>query len=453
MQIPEALLSHLKEFTFFNEQAFKDAHEKIAPVSVRKNPFKPTNLFIENKKVPWCTDAYYLPTRPQFIHDALWHAGAYYVQEASSMFLQKALRQHVNFDKPLRILDLCAAPGGKSTLVASMLNAESLLISNEVIQTRVNILAENIAKWGRTNTWVSNSDPKHFGTLKNYFDVILIDAPCSGSGLFRKDNAAIAEWSESNVNHCSLRQNRIIEDVLPSLKNDGVLIYMTCSFSKSENEEIVDNCLAKIKDLHSLQISDTAVNGIIETQSDIALGYGYRFMPYALDGEGFFLAAFKKDNEQPKNEKTLPKKFAVPKQNLVEPIKLKEWLDAPGHVYLKEQENIFAIHSQHLEDLTILKTKIKLVRKGTLIGTLMGQQIIPDHDLALSIYNSYTKRVNISNEHAIHFMQKKDFALPECNKGWVLLCVADLGIGWIKNLNNRFNNYFPKAMRIRKEME
>ncbi len=456
MQLPAALIAHLNAFSFFNETAFTKAHQLPAPTSIRLNPFKPIEVFNAQRAVPWCSDAFYLTERPNFIHDAMWHAGAYYVQEASSMFLQTALLQHADFSKQLRVLDLCAAPGGKSTLVASLLSADSLLLSNEVIQTRVNILAENIAKWGRTNTWVSNSDPRQFAALENYFDIILVDAPCSGSGLFRKDAAAIHEWSEANVHHCSLRQKRILQDVLPALKENGLLIYMTCSYSSAENEAIVDSLLIDEKYLSSLQVLSNTQDNIIETHSEKMQGFGYRFMPDRLDGEGFFLAAFKKGEDATQVNNVIidaKRKIPLTKQQFVAPTVLQDWIKAQDHVYIKDGDNIFAMHECHVQDMVLLKAKIKLVRKGTLVGALIGKQLLPDHDLALSIYNVYTQRTAISNEDAILYMQKNNFELATSYMGWLLLTVNGLGIGWVKNLGNRFNNYFPKNMRVRKAVE
>lgn len=456
MDIPKQLLEHLSQFSFFNETSFVEAHNKVTPTSVRINTHKPTTIFEHNNIVPWCNTGFYLENRPQFIHDALWHAGAYYVQEASSMFLQEALLQHVDFSKELRVLDLCAAPGGKSTLVGNLLNAKSLLISNEVIQTRVNILAENITKWGLSNTWVSNSDPKYFSKLKNYFDVILIDAPCSGSGLFRKDEEAIKHWSPQSVEHCGLRQKRIIADALPALKNDGILIYMTCSYSSNENEEIVDFILDENNHLQTLQIKDVVQHNIVETNSTIKKGFGYRFMPNKLQGEGFFLSAFKNTNTQilstekahKRNKPETNKKLSLAKTSVVE-----NFINAPNHMYLQESDNIYAIHNAHLNDLELLKSTIKIVRKGTYVGSKMGETIIPSHDLALSVYCTYNNKHEVDNKTAIAYMQKNEITLDNCTKGWVLLCVQNLGIGWAKNLGNRINNYFPKNMRVRKELE
>ncbi len=254
LQLPEKLISSLQEIKGFDKESFEKIHTSGEQItSVRFNPKKSMvngqwsmekhqqlihhSQFTIHNKVPWSSHGYYLNERPSFTMDPFFHAGLYYVQEASSMFLEEVIKQTVDLSKPLRILDLCAAPGGKTTLIQSLINTKSLLVANEVIKSRVNIATENIIKWGTDNVIVTNNDPKDFLRLENYFDVIVVDAPCSGSGLFRKDNNAINEWSEENVILCNQRQQRISADVMPSLKQNGILIYSTCSYSKEEDEE------------------------------------------------------------------------------------------------------------------------------------------------------------------------------------------------------------------------
>ncbi len=301
-QLPAALLSSLQMVKGFDEKAFVQVHESGEQItSIRLNPQKMDNcqLSIINyplQKIPWSSNGYYLETRPSFTIDPLFHAGAYYVQEASSMFLEEAIRQSVDLSQPLRVLDLCAAPGGKSTLIQAVITGDSLLVSNEVIKSRANILAENISKWGASNVVVTNNDPKDFQRLPGYFDMIVIDAPCSGSGLFRKDPTAIHEWSLNHVGGCSQRQQKILSDILPGLKPGGILVYSTCSYSESEDEEICDWLLSDIPDsLSSISLQLKNEWNIIESISPKKSAYGYRFYPDKLKGEGFFIAVFKKD--------------------------------------------------------------------------------------------------------------------------------------------------------------
>lgn len=219
-----------------------------------------------------------------FTLDPAFHAGAFYVQEASSLFLEQVLKQTVDLTKPLRVLDLCAALYGKSTHLLSLLSSDSLLISNEVIRARAQILWENIQKWGHLNVIVTNSDPSAFQQLKGYFDVILVDAPCSGEGLFRKDAEACQEWSEENVNLCSQRQRRILNDVWPALKENGILIYSTCTYNENENEANL-NTLAAEHNVEFVSLNLKPEWNIETISSNDAIGY--RFYPHRIKGEGF----------------------------------------------------------------------------------------------------------------------------------------------------------------------
>ena len=317
MTLPPALVQSLQNVTGFNEPAFIAIHQSGEQVtSIRFNPAKTetqnreqainnnestgensTRHFPLTTRIPWSSNGHYLPSRPSFTFDPLFHAGLYYVQEASSMFLEQALKQTVDLSQPLRVLDLCAAPGGKSTLIQSLISKESLLVSNEVIKSRAVVLEENMIKWGSANVVITNNDPAHFARLENYFDVIVIDAPCSGSGLFRRDPEAINEWSENNVQLCSNRQQRIIADVWPALKQDGILVYSTCSYSAAEDEAILDWMMEGFT-LEGVRLKVEPAWQIIETVSEKHQLYGYRFYPDKLKGEGLFIAAVQKKRVQ-----------------------------------------------------------------------------------------------------------------------------------------------------------
>lgn len=239
MQLPEQLLKSMESVKGFDKEAFDKVHQSGEQVtSIRVNPAKRTEIKSQNSKIPWADAGFYLEQRPSFTFDPLFHAGTYYVQEASSMFLEQALKQTVDLSQSIKVLDLCASPGGKSTHIQSLISKDSLLVSNDVIRSRANVLKDNIIKWGCENVVVTNNDPKDFSKLENYFDMIVVDAPCSGSGLFRRDPVAIDEWSENNVQLCSQRQQRILADVWPALKKDGILIYSTCSYSKKKMRKL-----------------------------------------------------------------------------------------------------------------------------------------------------------------------------------------------------------------------
>ena len=220
-------------------------------VSVRVNPFKSSLAALREhfgslagEPVPWAPqEGFYLQERPSFTLDPWFHAGAYYVQEASSMYVG-VLFEHaldaLGRRTGLRILDLCAAPGGKTTQLLSHLDASSLLVANEVVPARATVLAENVARWGCSNVAVTQSDPSAFSSMNGFFDGGVVDAPCSGEGMFRKDERAVSEWSPDHVRLCAARQRRIVGDVWPSLVPDGFLIYSTCTFNRYENEDNVD---------------------------------------------------------------------------------------------------------------------------------------------------------------------------------------------------------------------
>ncbi|MFM7078784.1 MAG: hypothetical protein ACKOYC_03220, partial [Bacteroidota bacterium] len=235
INLPDIFLQRMSQQLGADLQAFLDGFDAPVPVSVRLNPWKLLNAFNGSQPVPWCASGLYLKERISFTLDPLFHAGCYYVQEASSMFIEVAFKKYTKGNTPLRVLDLCSAPGGKSTHLMSLLAPGSLLVSNEPVPQRNSILRENLTKWGLDDVVVTQNDPKDFASLKHHFDVILVDAPCSGEGLFRKNHDTVIEWSESNLEMCSIRQQTILENVLPALKPNGLLIYSTCTYNEAEN--------------------------------------------------------------------------------------------------------------------------------------------------------------------------------------------------------------------------
>jgi 16S rRNA C967 or C1407 C5-methylase (RsmB/RsmF family)/NOL1/NOP2/fmu family ribosome biogenesis protein len=449
VQLPVKFIESLRGTKGFFEEAFVKVHELEDRVtSIRTNPFKksdPDSYRDVNlkSKIPWTKQGYYLETRPSFTFDPLFHAGCYYVQEASSMFLEQALTQTVDLSQPLKVLDLCAAPGGKSTHILSLISKESLLVSNEVIRSRANILTDNIVKWGSSNIIVTNNDPRDFQRLENYFDVIVVDAPCSGSGLFRRDPEAIEEWSEQNVVLCSQRQQRILADVLPSLKNGGVLIYSTCSYSKEEDEEIC-NWLTEEFQISNLKFEIEDGWGIIETEQ------GYRFWPDKVRGEGFFIACFRKtagNDEEVYLPKIKPVKFSTKEMEI-----LTKNANTEGLSFLRHEEIIYAVPEKLLADINFLSSKLRVVNCGTKVGEIIKDKLIPDHALALSnIISDKTSRVELDHEQSIQYLKKKELRLQTDIKGWTLVTHQDHPLGWINILPNRINNYYPKELRILKD--
>jgi 16S rRNA C967 or C1407 C5-methylase (RsmB/RsmF family)/NOL1/NOP2/fmu family ribosome biogenesis protein len=451
--LPESLLKSLEGVPGFDRKKFEQVHSnREAVTAIRYNPIKSAGLKPDQKyeRVPWSSSGYYLPERPFFNFDPLLHAGVYYVQEASSMFLEQALKQTVSLDQPLKVLALCAAPGGKSTLLQSLINSDSLLVSNDVIRSRANILEENLTKWGAENVIVTNSDPKDFKKLENFFDVIVVDAPCSGSGLFRRDPEAINEWSVQNVALCSQRQQRILADIIPSLKNNGVLIYSTCSYSRDEDEEIADWLTDEFKLLNLPLLLDSDW-GIVSSISPKTKAQSYRFYPDKLKGEGFFLSCFKKTDGNEQQIKT-PRKTMLQKLSREENNIVLSWIDNNLPLSLwKTGELVFALPTSFTDALLILADNLYIRKAGVAIGKIAGKDLVPDHSLALSnIISNKIVGISLKLQDALQYLRKEEVKTDGSVKGWALILYDGVKLGWVKVLSNRTNNYYPKEWRILK---
>lgn len=420
-------------------EAFLAAHNQPAPVSVRLNPFKKINVFDSMEKVAWATESFYLPERISFTLDPLFHAGCYYVQEASSMFLGQALRYAFADKKDLRVLDLCAAPGGKSTHIASLMPPGSLLVSNEVISSRNIILQQNIVKWGVADVVITQNDPSHFSKLVGFFDVIVVDAPCSGEGMFRKDDEAAEHWSVDNVAMCAVRQRTILDDIYAALREGGLLIYSTCTYEKSENE---DQVLRLMKDYSMESVSlDGQISGPVYNEA------GIQFYPHRVKGEGFFMAVLRK--MQTSGHISLPK-F---KPGKVTASYLETYLtSSEKFIPVIKNDELYAMPLQYSTEINLLMNNFFVRKAGIHVGTLKGKDLVPSHELALS--NSLkidTPRLELSREDAIRYMKCESLNTSGMPSGWVAVTFNNFPLGWIKVIGNRCNNYFPRSLRILKD--
>ena len=377
---------------------FMGAFDEEPPVSIRLNPRRhiphstfhiPHSTFhIPQERIPWCEEGYYLAGRPQFTFDPLFHAGCYYVQEAASMFVTHIIRS-VDIPTPKRALDLCAAPGGKSTALLSVLPDDCTLVSNEPISNRAQILLENITKWGYPNSIVTNNYPRDFRKAKLTFDLILCDVPCSGEGMFRKDPATIGEWSQQNVEKCWRLQREIIADAWECLAPGGLLIYSTCTFNLKENEEnvrwILDNFDAEALDIPidpSWNITGSLLEGFTAPV--------YRFIPGITRSEGLFVCAIRKRGTR--NEDTLTK--------------------------------------EKLEKTRCLKV-------------LDPSNLLPPSSILLP-------RINIDYPEALKYLRGEALVLPaDTPRGIVNITYKGIVLGPAKNIGNRANNLYPKAWRIK----
>lgn len=419
---------------------------KEPPVSIRLNPFKCTERTeIAGKAggVPWCRLGAYLQSRPNFTFDPLLHAGMYYVQEASSMFLCHAMQQLVT--SPVTMLDLCAAPGGKSTAALSVLPAGSLLFSNEPMRARANILAENMAKFGHEHVVVTNSFPRDFGRSKLQFDVVLADVPCSGEGMFRKDENAVSEWNPQHVDECSRLQRTIIADVWSSLKPGGLLFYSTCTFNARENEDnvawIIEEFGAKLVEVEVEEAWN--ITGALAHQGPV-----YRFIPGLTQGEGLFMAVLRKPGkpaddapQHPAKQKDAARKLAT------------NWILNPEDYTLYEkQDTLTAIPRRWAAAYNEACRSLRVIQAGITLGSRKGKTLIPDQRLALSTRlnrNAFTT-ADVGYSEAIGYLRKETVTLPAgMPTGFTLLTYKHQPLGFVKNIGNRANNLYPAEWKIK----
>lgn len=396
-------------------------------VSVRVNRFKMTVDALRahfgplaGAAVPWASgEGLYLKGRPSFTLDPLFHAGAYYVQEASSMYVgvlfERALEGLVR-RSGLRVLDLCAAPGGKTTQLLSHLDGSSLLVANEVVPARATVLAENVARWGCPNVVVTSADPSAFTPLRGFFDVAVVDAPCSGEGMFRKDERAVAEWSPDTVKLCAARQRRILGDVWPALAPGGFLIYSTCTFNRQEDEENVEWICSELG------------GECLEMR---------HFYPGEDRGEGFFAALVRKAGAYVAGPSVSGELQAIDRGSLIK-----------------------VFPAAFARDLARLEKALKVIASGTAVATRKGRDLVPEADLALMIPDIRSaslrglsfETVDISREEALKFLSKAPLAFPDAPRGYLLLTYKGLGLGFVKNLGTRTNSLLPASRRIRMDI-
>ena len=411
MNLPEDFTAYTREW--MGEDLFADfmkGMEATAPTSIRLNPFKcPSCTHItdedDTEVVPWCPNTgRYLSERRNFTFDPLLHAGLYYVQEASSMFIDLAIRKYVK--QPVRMLDLCAAPGGKSTCAMSALPEGSMLFSNEPIRPRAMVLAENITKFGKDNMVVTNNYPADYKKAKMVFDAIIADVPCSGEGMFRKDEGAIAEWSTDNVEKCRNLQREIVSDIWSCLKPGGIMVYSTCTFNAHEDEENAE-WIAKELGADFIEV-ETAEEWNI-TPALCGNLPAYRFIPGISKGEGLFMTILRKHGDTGKAD---------------------------------SQRDL----------LKAAEKRLKIIANGIKAPEIKGKQIIPDHSEAMSIMRDKAKypTVDIDYAQAIAYLRHEAITLDaSAPRGIVLLTYKDVPLGFAKNLGNRANNLYPAEWRIK----
>ena len=452
MNLPQAFVERTRQLLGEEQYLpFEQALQTEVPVSIRPNRLK-CNQSIDGEPIPWALSGMYLKNRPTFTFDPFFHAGCYYVQEASSMFVEQVLQEYVK--KPVVMLDLCAAPGGKSTLCRTALPEGSLLVANEVMRNRSQVLAENLIKWGHPDVVVTNNDPADFTELTHLFDVILTDVPCSGEGMFRKDQVAVDEWSVENVDICWKRQRRILADIWPTLKPGGILIYSTCTFNREEDE---DNVAWIAKELGADVLPVSIENDWGITGNLIGKDFPvYRFLPHRTKGEGFFLAVLQKHEgelEKIALRSEKKKKGKDNKQPLVVPKEVKSWLEnGKAYSYMMKDTSVVAFPKVHETVYALLQHYLKVIHAGVTLGEIKGKDLIPHHSLAMStdLVNDVFPKAELSYEQAIAYLRKEGLVLDaDVPRGYVLVTYQQVPLGFVKNIGNRANNLYPQEWRIR----
>ena len=428
-----------------------DAMREEPSVSIRLNPSKvpdPQEFMCRNfqsgfSPVPWSPCGYFLEDRPLFTLDPLFHCGCYYVQDSSAMavghLFRSGLERIGDLGRPVRVLDLCAAPGGKTTDLAASLRSRFggsfVLVANEVMKNRAAVLCDNVSVWGDPDVVVTSVDPGAFARLEGYFDIILADVPCSGEGMFRKDEEAVEDWSEAAVSLCASRQRRIVADVWPSLRHGGILVYSTCTFESAENDDNVEWIASELGG-SVLKWDISGMDGIIPTRT------GGLLVPGLVKGEGQFASMIEKtagslDIRQ--SSSCVGKGRKKIASGALERMKGDLMISVPDSV------------AGELESLELLHP----LQMGVARGTRKGRDLVPSADLALSMMldGESFPRVELDRTEALKFLHRDTLILKDAPKGFLAVCYEGHPLGFVKNLGNRCNNLHPSGRRIRMDID
>ncbi len=461
-----------------------DALDGEAVTSIRFNPFKLAEK-PEGDAVPWNRYGFYLAERPVFTLDPLMHGGAYYVQEASSQFVEHLYRQTVGDAEGVRLLDLCAAPGGKTTLYSTLAGPTGLVVANEVIKQRAGVLADNVRRWGIGNVAVSCNDAARFAACRHWFDVLAVDAPCSGEGMFRKNKEARAEWSPANVELCAARQRRILADAWDALRPGGVLIYSTCTFNTSENEDnvawLAENYAVEPAGIEvpeewgvergevfpsggggvaftseANRRAENAEHCSAATMGARSAGVAgietFRFRPDRLRGEGFFAAVMRKADGKIKRETPKAKKEPLTELNRHENRPLVEWVAQPEFMkFAKAGDNCYGFYRAQYPAVAALAGVLNIIYSGVCMGQIFNGKLRPDHALALfhDLDREKAACTDLPLDAALDYLRKLEFKdLAPLAEGLNLLTFAGLPIGWTKRIGHRTNTMLPNSFRI-----
>ena len=441
MKLPEAFIEQLRGLLPDEWEALVGVITSTEPsVAVRVNAPRGARVPDGVRRVPWCNHGFYLDGRPSFTFDTDWHAGRYYVQDASSMFIGHVIRHFVQ--EPVRYLDLCAAPGGKTTAALQALPQRSLVVANEIVTPRARVLADNISRWGDPRCVVTSNAPKDLGRLTGFFDVIATDVPCSGEGMMRKDDEAVAQWSPQLVDQCAQRQREILCGVWPALRPGGLLIYSTCTYNRQENEQMADFIVN--------ELGATSLEVPVEPSWNIHPTIGsechcYRFMPHRVDGEGLFMAVFRKDGDAPRQDVRVKEKAPKKSDEMG-----KNWLAEPDGFVVEQQGDLsIAVLADCRREVAALRASLNVLHAGVELATVMGRKTVPHHALAMSLARAEEAFpvAEVDYLTALRYLRGESITV-DSPRGYVLIAHQGAVLGFANNLGNRANNLYPKPQRI-----
>lgn len=446
--LPEAFVKTMRESLGEEAESLFAALDTEPAVSLRLNPAKPAETF-DGEEVGWCKWGRYLAERPQFTLDPLLHGGAYYVQEASSQFVAHLLSNH-NMEGA-KVLDMCAAPGGKTTIYSTLVGRNGLVVANDINHGRAMALADNVQRWGMGNVVVTCNEPSHIGAFTHWFDVVAVDAPCSGEGMFRKMDEARSEWTPSSPDVCAQRQREILAEAWRVLRPGGTLIYSTCTFNPTEDEGIVEWLMSEYGD-ELEPVDRVSINeewGVV--CGDIGAFQCFHFYPHKARGEGFFAAIARKSDGTVRRSspKARRKLFSLPSKADVK--ELSCWVDdASQHTFMMVGEDIYAYNSAVADSIVTLSENLSVVYSGVLMGRIFKQKLKPEHPLALYVgmNRDVVPMVEVPLDEAIDYLRRNDIAAAQFEEGINVVEYKGIPIGFVKRIGARCNNMYPKDLRI-----
>jgi NOL1/NOP2/sun family putative RNA methylase len=420
----------------------RDAHEAVK------------NAFGELEAVPWCPDGFYADKSKISGNHPLHIAGLIYFQEPSAMCAAAGLP----IDEGDRVLDLCAAPGGKSTQAAAKLNGTGLLVANEIIKSRAEILSENIERMGVTNAIVTNESPDRLAEkYPCFFDKIIVDAPCSGEGMFRKEPQAVTEWSYEHTVSCGERQKNILTSALSMLKPGGMIVYSTCTFAPEENEKIAAWLIENGMELCPMKGLEMLTTGTDEwSGSEYDMSLTRRIFPHKNKGEGHFAALFRKsgentvDNEPKTGKKSRKSKKSADKSSVEDAMKLYREFEKKTLTVQLDGEPVLFGDKLYMKPTGIDIDKIRVVRCGLQLGTIKKNRFEPSHSLALALGRDDLKTyVSFGYEDAELIKYLSGETIPCDKNGWCAVCAEGYPLGWGKCSGGVLKNHFPKGLRLK----